>query len=108
MKFYKKRMEFIYDRQKRFINYYKSQINKPTVPTIDDIIKSHLVSEYNRDETLLESYRTNSLRKINSNHGIDIRAKSLFTEQELLNIYSQDLLNRGNLAAASDIVRLLA
>ncbi|EQG60630.1 toxin B [Clostridioides difficile DA00145] len=108
MKFYKKRMEFIYDRQKRFINYYKSQINKPTVPTIDDIIKSHLVSEYNRDETLLESYRTNSLRKINSNHGIDIRANSLFTEQELLNIYSQELLNRGNLAAASDIVRLLA
>ncbi|MCO8787909.1 glycosylating toxin TcdA [Clostridioides difficile] len=108
MKFYKKRMEFIYDRQKRFINYYKSQINKPTVPTIDDIIKSHLVSEYNRDETVLESYRTNSLRKINSNHGIDIRANSLFTEQELLNIYSQELLNRGNLAAASDIVRLLA
>ncbi|MBT2158475.1 hypothetical protein KK421_17665 [Clostridioides difficile] len=45
---------------------------------------------------------------MNSNHGIDIRANSLFTEQELLNIYSQDLLNRGNLAAASDIVRLLA
>ncbi|MCC0686782.1 TcdA/TcdB pore-forming domain-containing protein [Clostridioides sp. ES-S-0056-01] len=107
MIFYKKRMELIYDRQKRFINYYESQINKPTVPTIDDIIKSHLVAEYGKDASLLESYRTNSLRKINSNNGIDIRSNNLFTEQELLSIYNQELLNHGNLAAASDVVRLL-
>ncbi|UWD48515.1 C80 family cysteine peptidase [Clostridioides difficile] len=107
MVFYQKRMEFIYDRQKRFMGYYKSEINKPTIPTIDDIIKSHLVSEYNKDTGLLESYRANSLRKINSNNGIDIRSNNLFTEQELLSIYNQELLNHGNLAAASDVVRLL-
>ncbi|KPI56898.1 peptidase C80 [Clostridioides difficile] len=107
MVFYQKRMEFIYDRQKRFIDYYKSEINKPTVPTIDDIIKSHLVAEYSKDAGVLESYRTNSLRKINSNNGIDIRSNNLFTEEELLSIYNQELLNHGNLAAASDVVRLL-
>ncbi|HBG5344515.1 TPA: peptidase C80, partial [Clostridioides difficile] len=107
MIFYQNRMGFIYNRQKRFIDYYKSEINKPTIPTIDDIIKSHLVSEYSKDAGLLESYRTNSLRKINSNNGIDIRSNNLFTEQELLSIYNQELLNHGNLAAASDVVRLL-
>ncbi|HBH3693831.1 TPA: peptidase C80, partial [Clostridioides difficile] len=107
MIFYEKRMELIYDKQERFMDYYKSEINKPTKPTIDDIIKSHLVSEYRKDAGVLESYRINCLRKINGNNGIDIRSNNLFTEQELINIYNQELLNRGNLAAASDVVRLL-
>ncbi|CEK40047.1 glucosylating haemorrhagic toxin TcsH [Paraclostridium sordellii] len=108
MKFYKKRMEFIYERQNRFINYYKSEINKPIKPTIDDIIKSHLVSEYNKNSESLELYRRTSFEKISNNNGVDIRNNNLFTEQELLNIYNQELLDRENLAAASDLVRLLA
>ncbi|EPZ61154.1 tcdA/TcdB catalytic glycosyltransferase domain protein [[Clostridium] sordellii ATCC 9714] len=101
-------MEFIYDRQNRFINYYKSEINKPIKPTIDDIIKSHLVSEYNKNSESLESYRRTSFEKISNKNGLDIRNNNLFTEQELLNIYNQELLDRENLAAASDLVRLLA
>ncbi|UUV16739.1 TcdA/TcdB pore-forming domain-containing protein [Clostridioides difficile] len=105
-KFYRKRMEIIYDKQKNFINYYKAQMEENPESIIDDIIKLHLSSEYSKDVAELDAYIEESLNKVTENNGNNIRTLEEFNDEELINLYNQELVERWNLAAASDILRI--
>nr|Q46342.1 RecName: Full=Cytotoxin-L; AltName: Full=Lethal toxin; Short=LT; Contains: RecName: Full=Glucosyltransferase TcsL [Paeniclostridium sordellii]CAA57959.1 cytotoxin L [[Clostridium] sordellii] [Paeniclostridium sordellii] len=105
-KFYRKRMEIIYDKQKHFIDYYKSQIEENPEFIIDNIIKTYLSNEYSKDLEALNKYIEESLNKITANNGNDIRNLEKFADEDLVRLYNQELVERWNLAAASDILRI--
>lgn len=73
---------------------------------IDDIIKLHLSSEYSKDVAELDAYIEESLNKVTENNGNNIRTLEEFNDEELINLYNQELVERWNLAAASDILRI--
>lgn len=107
-KFYRKRMEIIYDKQKNFINYYKTQREENPDLIIDDIVKIYLSNEYSKDIDELNSYIEESLNKVTENSGNDVRNFEEFKGGESFKLYEQELVERWNLAAASDILRISA
>nr|7S0Y_A Chain A, Toxin B [Clostridioides difficile] len=107
-KFFRKRMEIIYDKQKNFINYYKAQREENPELIIDDIVKTYLSNEYSKEIDELNTYIEESLNKITQNSGNDVRNFEEFKNGESFNLYEQELVERWNLAAASDILRISA
>ncbi|VHV43636.1 Toxin B [Clostridioides difficile] len=101
-------MEIIYDKQKNFINYYKTQREENPDLIIDDIVKIYLSNEYSKDIDELNSYIEESLNKVTENSGNDVRNFEEFKGGESFKLYEQELVERWNLAAASDILRISA
>ncbi|MGO1042552.1 TcdA/TcdB pore-forming domain-containing protein [Clostridioides difficile] len=105
-KFYRKRMDIIFDKQKHFINYYKTQLEENPESTIDSIIKVYLSDEYSKSIEELDADIEESLNKITANNGNNIRDLEVFKDEELIRLYTQELVERWNFAAAADILRI--
>ncbi|HBF8411146.1 glycosylating toxin TcdB [Clostridioides difficile] len=104
--FFRKRMQIIYDKQQNFINYYKVQKEENPDLIIDDIVKTYLSNEYSKDIDELNAYIEESLNKVTENSGNDVRNFEEFKTGEVFNLYEQELVERWNLAGASDILRV--
>ncbi|TSA66506.1 hypothetical protein FOL90_24500, partial [Salmonella enterica subsp. enterica serovar Typhimurium] len=106
--FFRKRMDIIYDKQKNFINYYKAQREENPELVIDDIVKIYLSNENSKEIDELNTYIEESLNKIKQNSGNDVRNFEEFKNGESFKLYEKELVERWNLAAASDILRISA
>ncbi|MHC9370241.1 glycosylating toxin TpeL [Clostridium perfringens] len=104
-KFYRERMEVIFRKQKEFNNYYNTNDNY--TKSLNDVIKVYLIEKYLKTDEELEKYINESKEVFKANGAKDIREYDILDDVELKSIYEQELLMRFNLAAASDIIRVI-
>ncbi len=107
--------EFLFERSDRifavkreFEETVKAERDKNPKVSIEELIKKFLVEKYSIQTTEMDALVTRAKQKFTENNGSDVRENlDVFKNKEDFTLYERELLFQWNMAAASDILRLV-